>query len=324
MGRQSHAGASRLGGSGGGGRACGGGNQRAIGSEGAVSQAAGVVGSTSGAVRVGVAAALVIDHGALLSTLVASRSSGCRASRGRSRGRSGSGAGSRGDKRSVGAEGAVAQASSILGGAACAVGVRSTAALVVGGGAGGGARGDLDGTREGNWSGGDLGRAGGRRDQRPIRTERAISQAAGVLGGTRGTVGVGGAAASVVGVAAVGRALGGRDSSRDRAHVGDGAGAVGDGEGGGLLDGVSLGAVGDDRGTRAVGGEGVDDLGDIDGVGHRRAVGDLSGAQDETDQERAHGRSHFVRSDGQNEREVEDGKRVDELRRNRDVLWKCN
>jgi hypothetical protein len=42
--------------------------------------------------------------------------------------------------------------------------------------------------------------------------------------------------------------------------VGDGAWAVGDGQGGGRLDGVGLSSVGEDGGQRAVGCQGCDDL----------------------------------------------------------------
>lgn len=44
-------------------------------------------------------------------------------------------------------------------------------------------------------------------------------------------------------------------------------GAVGDGEGGGLRDGVRLAGVGDLSGLRAVGGVGGDDFGHVGGSG---------------------------------------------------------
>lgn len=49
--------------------------------------------------------------------------------------------------------------------------------------------------------------------------------------------------------------------------LGDGARAVGDGEGGGLSDGVGLAVVGDLGGSRAVGGELSDDLSHVGSVG---------------------------------------------------------
>lgn len=61
--------------------------------------------------------------------------------------------------------------------------------------------------------------------------------------------------------------------------LGDGARAVGDGQGGGCGDSVGLGAVGDGGGSRAVGGHGSDDLGGVDDgvVGGGLSSGDEAG-----------------------------------------------
>ena len=48
--------------------------------------------------------------------------------------------------------------------------------------------------------------------------------------------------------------------------MGDGARAVGDGEGGGLGDGVGLAVVDQSGGLRAVGGQSSDDLGNVGGL----------------------------------------------------------
>lgn len=134
------------------GRAGGGGDERTIITEGAVAKALGVLGSASGHVGTRSAAALVVSLGALLGAVMdgdnRSRASRGRAGRGRtgrgrtggsrasgsgtSRGRASGRASSRGLERAVIAEGAVAQALSVLGSTGGHVGTRSAAAHVVG------------------------------------------------------------------------------------------------------------------------------------------------------------------------------------------------
>lgn len=73
------------------------------------------------------------------------------------------------------------------------------------------------------------------------------------------------------------------DSGGGDHGLGDGAGAVSDGQGGGLSDGVGLAAVGDLSGAGAVGGVGSDDLGGVGdvalGVG-RDAGGESEGSSE--------------------------------------------
>jgi len=88
-------------------------------------------------------------------------------------------------------------------------------------------------------------------------------------GGDRAGLGWGGAGVAAGGLdgGGVGVAAGagnGRDSG-DR--LGDGARAVGDGESGGLSDGVDGTTVGDLSGDWAVGGQSSDDLGNVGHVG---------------------------------------------------------
>ena len=82
-----------------------------------------------------------------------------------------------------------------------------------------------------------------------------------------------------------------RSGARDRGGGGDrlgqSAGAVRDGQGGGRRDGVGLAVVGQGGGLRAVGGQGSDDL---SGVGHVLAGRDGSGKS----QDGGDGELHFV------------------------------
>lgn len=70
-----------------------------------------------------------------------------------------------------------------------------------------------------------------------------------------------------------GGASGASSHGRGVDWLGDGARAVGDGQGGSLRDGVLLGTVGDDRGSRAVGGVGSHDLSDVGFIGPGRDAG---------------------------------------------------
>lgn len=129
--------------------------------------------------------------------------------------------------------------------------------------------------------------AGGGRRSGVLRLDRL----SGVAGSGSGRVRSGdNGLAGLTGVLGLARLAGGRHGVRVLGlRLGDSARAVGDGEGGGLSDGVGLVAVGESGRLRAVGGDGGEDLGGVDngredrlcgldGVGDcERAVGDGQG-----------------------------------------------
>lgn len=103
------------------------------------------------------------------------------------------------------------------------------------------------------------------------------------VGGRRRRGVLGPAASGGQGSASRGSAGVADDGRDDRDGLGDGAGAVGDGEGGGLSDGVGRAAMGDLGGLGAVGGDGRDDL---SGVGHiAPGVGASDGSKDGSSRE---------------------------------------
>lgn len=148
-------------------------------------------------------------------------------------------------------------------------------------GNGNGSRGDGHGRsasgRSGNSSSGRAaGRAGSRSDQRAVAVEGAVAEARSITSSTGGHVGTGLATALVVSISAhlgAGSSRARGDGAGGNVRLGDGAGAVGDGEGGGLGDSVGHVVVGQSRGLRAVGGDGGDDLGGVHGAGSTGRLG---------------------------------------------------